>query len=149
MNSKTPLSFLLVITSLFFPAYAPAAEAEAKLVIENAWIAEAPPVSKVMVAYMTLENTGPETMEITGATSTMYSSIEFHETVYEDDMAHMIRHASLIVPAHGKLELKPGGPHLMLFNPVKALKAGDAVIISFTTGDHTEEIISVTVKKAN
>ena len=97
------------------------------LVIQDAWIAEAPPVSKVMVAYMTVKNTGPTAIEIIRAESEIYSSIEFHETVHEDGMARMIRHDSLNISANSRLELKRGGPHLMLFNPVKVLKAGDTV----------------------
>ena len=77
-----------------------------------------------------------------------YSSIEFHETVHEDGMARMIRHDSLKVSAGSKLELKRGGPHLMLFNPVKAFRAGDTVNINLTTKDNKNKTITVTVKKA-
>lgn len=118
------------------------------LVIQDAWIAEAPPVSKVMVAYMTVKNTGPKAIEIIRAESDIYSSIEFHETVHEDGMARMIRHDSLNISANSRLELKRGGPHLMLFNPVKALKAGDTVKIKLTTKDNHSKTISVAVQKA-
>ena len=118
------------------------------LVIQDAWIAEAPPVSKVMVAYMTVKNTGPKAIEIIRAESDIYSSIEFHETVHEDGMARMIRHDSLNISANSRLELKRGGPHLMLFNPVKVLKAGDTVKIKLTTKDNRSKTISVAVKKA-
>ncbi|NOQ90179.1 MAG: copper chaperone PCu(A)C, partial [Gammaproteobacteria bacterium] len=76
------------------------------------------------------------------------SSIEFHETIHKDGMARMIRHGSLSIPADGRLELKRGGPHLMLFNPTKHLKAGDIVNIKLTTDNNTTKTISVTVKKA-
>ena len=118
------------------------------LVIQDAWIAEAPPVSKVMVAYMTVKNTGPKAIEIIRAESDIYSSIEFHETVHEDGMARMIRHDSLNISANSRLELKRGGPHIMLFNPVKALKAGDTVKIKLTTKDNHSKTISVAVQKA-
>lgn len=117
-------------------------------VIQEAWIAEAPPVSKVMVAYMTIKNTGSTAIEIIKAESESYSSIEFHETVHEDGMARMIRHGSLKISADSKLELKRGGPHLMLFNPVKAFRAGDTVNINLTTKDNKNKTITVTVKKA-
>lgn len=117
-------------------------------VIQEAWIAEAPPVSKVMVAYMTIKNTGSTAIEIIKAESESYSSIEFHETVHEDGMARMIRHDSLKISADSKLELKRGGPHLMLFNPVKAFRAGDTVNINLTTKDNKNKTITVTVKKA-
>lgn len=119
------------------------------LQIEQAWIAEAPPVSRVMVAYMTFINDSDSAITITHAESDLYSSIEFHETVHEGGMAKMIRHDYLTIPANGKLELKRGGPHLMLFNPRQRLHAGDVVTIKLTSGDNTVSTISVPVKKAH
>ena len=56
MNRKAPALIILFIPNLFSPLIAAATGIEEQLVIENAWIAEAPPVSRVMVAYMTLNN---------------------------------------------------------------------------------------------
>jgi len=133
----------LIILGFFKPTYAD----DSALLIENSWIAEAPPVSKVMVAYMTLKNTGAETIEIIAAESENYSSIEFHETVHEDGLARMIRHDSLKILPGQSLQLKRGGPHLMLFNPTKRLKAGDHVSIRLSTKDNICQTISVPVKK--
>ena len=144
MNSKNLVSLILLISSFINPVFAD----ESNLIIENAWIAEAPPVSKVMVAYMTVKNTGPKAIEIIRAESDLYSSIEFHETIHEDGMARMIRHDSLIISANNKLELKRGGPHLMLFNPTKRLNAGDTVNIKFTTKNNITKTVAVAVKKA-
>jgi len=148
MNSKTLASRILFILYFFSPLLVAAADIKETLVIENAWIAEAPPVSKVMVAYMTLKNTGDKDMEIISASSGTYSSIEFHETIQKDGMATMISHESLRIPANHRLELKRGGPHMMLFRPVKPLTAGDTVNITFTSSDHTTKTVSVAVKKA-
>jgi copper(I)-binding protein len=144
MNSKNLASLILLISGFINPVFAD----ETSLIIENAWIAEAPPVSKVMVAYMTVKNTGPKAIEIIRAESDLYSSIEFHETIHEDGMARMIRHDSLIISANNRLELKRGGPHLMLFNPTKRLNAGDTVNIKFTTKNNITKTVAVAVKKA-
>ena len=149
MNIKALSTYLSItiaaISSICFAAVSAASDA---LVIENAWIAEAPPVSKVMVAYMSIKNTGSEDLEIIHAESEVYSSIEFHETIHEDDMARMIRHDSLQIDAHSSIELKRGGPHLMLFNPARRLKAGDEVEIELTLYNRQTISISVPVKKA-
>ena len=97
---------------------------------------------------MTVKNTGPKAIKITHAESDLYSSIEFHETIHQDGMARMVRHSSLNIPAGSSLELKRGGPHLMLFNPTKHLKAGDTVNIKLTTKTNKTKTILVTVKKA-
>lgn len=138
------LSILCFFVSLINPVYAD----DSALQVEDAWISEAPPVSRVMVAYMTLKNTGSDEIEIIRAESDTYSSIEFHETIHQDGMARMVRYDSLKIGVNKKLELKRGGAHLMLFNPNRRLKAGDTVRIKFTTKDDTSKTILVNVKKA-
>lgn len=148
MNYKYLNPILLVILCFFSSFFTPVYANEATLSAENAWISEAPPVSRVMVAYMTLKNTGEQAIEIVRAESDLYSSIEFHETIHQDGMARMVRHDSLNIAPNEQLELKRGGAHLMLFNPNKRLKAGDTVSIKFTTKNNASKTIQVKVKKA-
>jgi copper(I)-binding protein len=144
MKQKT-LTLLILLTSGFISTlYAD----EANLTVANAWISEAPPVSKVMVAYMTINNTGNEAIDITKAESELYSSIEFHETIHENGMARMVRWDELTVPANGSIQLKRGGKHFMLFNPTKPLKAGEKVHIKLTTSNKATKTVLITVKKA-
>jgi len=137
-------TLILLLTTLFSAVSA----SPSGVSVKNAWIAEAPPVSKVMVAYMSIENNSEDDITIVKAESDSYSSIEFHETRYEDGMARMIRHDSLLIPANSHITLKRGDKHLMLFNPVKRLKAGDSVTINLITKNNIEKTIQVTVKKS-
>jgi len=143
--NKNIVSALLLLTSSFAN---PLLADEANISIKNAWIAEAPPVSKVMVAYMTIKNNSDKAVAITKAESKLYGSIEFHESIDEDGMSRMIRYDALNVPAHGSIQLKRGGKHFMLFNPTRHLKAGDMVNIKLTTDKNASKTISITVKKA-
>ena len=149
MKKANLFTFILFFFSFLNSIYADEASDVNHLVIEDAWIAEAPPVSKVMVAYMRLKNTGTETIEIIHAESDLYSSIEFHETIHENGLARMIRHDTLSIPANNKLELKPGGPHIMLFNPTKRLTAGSTADIKLTTKNNKIITFTVPVKKAH
>jgi len=134
---------------LLFSTLSSAVSADSNtLSIKDAWIAEAPPVSKVMVAYMIMENNGPQDITLVKAESDLYSSIEFHETLHEDGMARMVRHNDLIIPANNHISLKRGSKHLMLFNPVKRLKAGDTVAITLTMSNNVCQTIEVIVKKS-
>lgn len=148
MNYKSLATLFLTILCFSVYFFKPVYADNPSLTVENAWIAEAPPVSKVMVAYMTIKNTGPKAIEIVRAESDLYSSIEFHETIHEDGMARMVRHESLNISANNKLELKRGGPHFMLFNPTKQLKAGDTVKIKLITKNNETKTVSIPVKKA-
>ena len=141
-------SFFTALIFLFTTLSNAVSASPTGLSVTDAWIAEAPPVSKVMVAYMTIENNAAEDITIVKAESDLYSSIEFHETRHEDGMARMIRHENLLVPASGHITLKRGGKHLMLFNPVKRLKAGDTVTIKLTTENNIKKNIKIAVKKS-
>lgn len=143
MKYKLLSCHVFVILCFFKSAYAN----DSALLIENAWIAEAPPVSQVMVAYMTLKNTGTQPVEIISAESDSFRAIEFHETIHEEGMARMIRHASLNIQPNNSLQLKRGGPHLMLFSPTKPFKAGDKVTIRLVTKNDVCQSVTVTVKK--
>lgn len=151
-NPKLSLSKFFALLTLFsiftLPVYAEEDANEPCITIQNAWIAEAPPVSKVMVAYLTIINETSEEIKIARAKSELYSSIEFHETKHENGIARMIRHQSLTIPANNKLILQRGGTHLMLFNPTKALKANDEVKIIFTLSNGSTQYINAPVKKA-
>ena len=144
MNHKLLTNPVLLILCFFKSAYA----SDSALLVENAWIAEAPPVSKVMVAYMTLTNTGSKPLVIIAAESDLYSSIEFHQTVHENGLARMVRHSNLTIAPGESLQLKRGGIHLMLFNPVKRLATGDTVDITLSTKNGIGHLISIPVKKA-
>lgn len=137
------LSFLL--TSL--PGIT--AHAEPALVFENVWIAEAPPVSKVLAAYMTIKNPTNRDQKLVSAESTDFSSIEFHRTVYKDGMASMKPQQYLMVPASNELVLKPGDYHMMLFNPARKLSAGDesAILLKLENGNTIE--VTAAVKKSS
>jgi len=140
-------NYFATLLLLFSALSCTTAAASNPLSMKDAWIAEAPPVSKVMVAYMTIENKGAQDITLIKAESDLYSSIEFHETRHEDSMARMIRHNDLVIPANNHITLKRGGKHMMLFNPVKRLKAGDTVTIKLTINNNDSQTFEVTVKK--
>lgn len=119
------------------------------LTFSNVWIAEAPPVSRVLAAYMKIENHSSQTIKISSATSSSFSSTAFHKTIFEDGLAKMRHQDSLIIPANGSLELKRGGLHMMLFNPVTPLHAGDSVSFSFELDNQNTMTVDAIVKKAH
>ena len=123
--------------------------AQSSLTFKQPWIAEAPPVSKVLAAYMEITNNTDKTIVITAISSEDFSRIEFHRTIHENDIAKMQHQESLSRPAHGSLKLEQGSYHLMLFNPARALRAGSSSIFRVTTENNQQHEISVAVKKSN
>jgi copper(I)-binding protein len=107
------------------------------LQVENPWIPEAPPVSSVLAGYVTLVNPSDETVTIEAVSSEVFDRVEIHRTVMQQGMARMEPQDTLTIPAHDRVQLKPGGLHLMLIKPKQALKNGDQVDLSLklSSGD--------------
>ena len=116
--------------------------------ISDAWIPEAPPVSTVMAGFMILHNPDVDAVKIVAVQSEQFADVQMHLSLEENGIAKMLPQKMLIVPAQGSLQLKPGSYHLMLFNPVAPLKAGDKVTLNirFENGDSLPVIAEV--KKA-
>lgn len=121
----------------------------ATLTFENVWIAEAPPVSKVLAAYMTINNTGEKNQKLVSAESNDFGSIEFHRTIDKEGMASMQHQPYLVIPAGGKLILEPGDYHMMLFNPNRKLRAGDKSSFRFELDTGDTIVTTAVVKKAS
>ncbi|HSH28581.1 MAG TPA: copper chaperone PCu(A)C [Thiohalobacter sp.] len=117
----------LVLLCLLVPAAAVRAD---QLRVENSWVRAGPPTARVMAGYMTLYNSASHEREIVRVTSPAFARVELHLSRIEDGMARMIPQETLRIPAHGSLELTPGGYHLMLFDPVVPLQPGDQVELS-------------------
>ena len=119
--------FLLVAVSI--PDLA-AHGAETDLSVHSAWIREAPLGAPALASYMVIENSGAAPRKLISATSAAFETVELHRSVIENDVAHMAPQAAVsIPPAGGQVKLKPGGYHLMMIKPLRALRAGDKVSV--------------------
>jgi periplasmic copper chaperone A len=123
--------------------------------ITDAWSRNSAMVSGAGAAYMVVENTGSTADAIVGASSTIAKATEVHETYDASSMAPsestgmggmespaasaamgggsmmgMRKIDRLDIPAGGKVELKPGGYHVMLIELTKELKVGDKIEIT-------------------
>ena len=109
------------------------------------WIREAPAVAGVLAAYMTISNNSKHTVQINSASGVDFTMIEIHRTMMHEDMAQMIKQASLRIEAGESLVLEPGGYHLMLMKPKRSLRAGDKVILHlhFASGENIDVIAEV------
>lgn len=125
-----------------------AAVADAMLKIEDAWLAEAPPVSKVMAAYMEIENDSQQERQAVAMDCKDFARAEFHRTIEKDGIASMQHQQVLNIPADSELELKPGGYHVMLFEPGRRLLAGDSTGCRMDFDDGTTIEFELVVKKA-
>ncbi len=139
-------TFPLIIVATLTSQYA---IADDKLEIDDAWIAEAPPVSKVLAAYMEIENETRQDRQAISMQCEEFKRAEFHRTIEKDGMARMEHLQVLNIPANSELELEPGGYHIMLFNPARRLLAGDNTGCSMKFDDDTTINFDLDIRKSS
>ena len=120
-----------------------------ELTISNAWIPEAPPNASALAGYMTVVNSTGKAATLTGATGPLFKRIEIHQTVYEKDsgLARMIRQGEVSIEPGRTFHFKPGGHHLMLYSPGKALKEGESVRLSLAFADGSSAAVDFEVRR--
>lgn len=143
MTKRFHSLFVLLITVLT----ASISQAASVLVIQQAWVQEGPPNTRVLAGYMKMQNISEEPMLITAAQSEQFAKVEFHRSVQSDGITLMVKHQTLTIDPGNTLILKPGGFHLMLMEPKYSLKAGDWVEVSLTLADKTVIPLSMQVQK--
>ncbi len=131
MNMRTRMratcfALAVVLSSACVPA---GAQRVGDLRIEDPWVRATPPGAGVTGGFMTVRNTGAKDDRLVSVTSPAVGRVEIHEMRHEDGMMRMRRlEAGVPVKAGAKLELAPGGYHLMLFGPKQPFVEGDVVV---------------------
>ena len=99
------------------------------LTVSSAWVREPPPGSTASAAFMTLANLGKQAVTVTGWLARGFGATMLHETVLDGSTARMVMRESLAVAPGAKVELQPGGLHLMLMKPSAPVVAGGTVAL--------------------
>jgi hypothetical protein len=102
------------------------------------------PVSDMAAGFLTIVNKGGTKDELTSVTSDVAGSITVHETV-GGAMQEVKR---LTVPAHGQLEFKSGGNHLMFEKLKRRLKQGQTVPVELHFVHSDPVVVEMPVKSA-
>lgn len=120
----------LLLALLLMPGV-PWAAMQMPLHIHEAWVRPAPEVAPVRAAYAVLENHGPQTLVLDQVRSAAFGAIEIHEMHELDGVLKMRPRPHLEIAPGQRLELKPGGLHLMLFRPRAGLADASLIEIEF------------------
>jgi copper(I)-binding protein len=121
---------------------APAARSASGIHLENAWARRAPAMAHGAgggahgaggngAVYVTIVNHGAPDALLAASTSAA-SMVELHEVVQEGGVMKMRPLPRLDVPGGERLEMKPGGHHIMLLGLTRDLKPGDTVSVTLT-----------------
>jgi copper(I)-binding protein len=139
---------IIVLSSLICLLIVPVSILHAgdSLLVQDAWVLEAPPGMQVMAAYMTLKNSSESSHELSGVSSAQFERVEMHRTIIENEQARMEKQNKMTVKAGDTLKFEPGGNHLMLFNPEVRLKNGDKVDLNLKLNNGTVLNVKATVR---
>jgi hypothetical protein len=115
------------------------------LTISGAWARPTPMIERAGAAYFVITGGSAEDRLI-AAKSDVSAKTEIHETKNVDGTMQMSPVASLLIPANGAVELKPGSYHIMLIDLQKELKTGDKVTLTLTFEKAGEMTVVAEVK---
>jgi copper(I)-binding protein len=96
--------------------------------------------------YVLIENRGPEPDTLLAATSDAAGTVELHETRQEGGVMRMRPLATVDLPPGGRLEMKPGGVHIMLLGLTRDLHVGDTVTVRLRFEKAGERVLEAPVR---
>ena len=137
------MRFALLVTAALFVAGA----AQARVTVTDAVIRPAPAGAPVTAAYMTLRNTGPKPVALTGASCTCATEVTAHESSSEGGEMRMRAAPRVTIPPHGVVTFKPGGLHLMAMGLGRPLKAGDRTTMRLSFDGAPAQSVRFTVSR--
>lgn len=140
MRSMLIKAALLLAVALPLPASA------AAIAVSDPYVRLLPPGAPASAAYFVLDNSGAAERRLVKAESPAAQTVELHEHRDEMGVMKMREVAAIVVKAHGRTQLKPGGYHLMLIGLKQALREGDRVPITLIFDDGSKVAVEAPVR---
>lgn len=114
------------------------------IVIKNAWVRAAPSGSKIMAAYMIIDNQTSETITSSKIIANGFEKTEIHTSYVVDEISKMKKLNNLSIKGSESLVMEPGGLHLMLINPDGVPKRNSNVeILMFFENASTSKVVRI------
>jgi copper(I)-binding protein len=103
--------------------------------LEAPWIRAALPGSTMLAGYVRVRNGCAAPVTIVGAESPDFASITIHVTVDENGVSRMREAGPIKLASGAAQDFAPGGSHLMLMGPAKALPEGAHATLRLVLAD--------------
>ncbi len=113
------------------------------IIFDNLLIYVPLPGNSVTAGYTNIVNQSNQNIIITSITSPQFSNVEIHETVIKDGIAKMIEIKQLMIPKNDSILLERGGKHLMLFDPILAIKKSQNIELEVLLSSNEKITFSV------
>jgi copper(I)-binding protein len=123
------------------------AAAESALRLEDAWVRALPPTQRMTAAYVSVVNDSDKAETIVGARTSVSATTEIHVSREVDGYMRMEPLKALELPAGQRVELAPGGIHLMLMGMAEMPAPGSRVDLCLLLDSGGEVCTSAAVQR--
>jgi periplasmic copper chaperone A len=117
--------------------------------ISDAWARETVAGQTATAAYMTIANSGAGEDRLIGVAAPAPAMAMLHSSESSGGVARMREmEAGVAIPAGGRIELKPGGSHVMVTGLGAPLEPGQSLKLTLTFEKSGERPVDVPVSRA-
>tara|TARA_Y100001956_G_scaffold27424_1_gene27224 strand:- start:1162 stop:1608 length:447 start_codon:yes stop_codon:yes gene_type:complete len=125
----------------------PFAQAKMDIMAHHAYARATPPNAATSAVFAEIMNRGENDRIIISATTDAAGKVELHDVIKEGDVMKMRQVESITIPANGKVELKPGSLHIMLFDLKQPLVEGEKIDVQITFANGQKQTFAAPIKK--
>lgn len=122
-------------------------DAPATVEVSGAWARATPPGAPVGAAYMELSNAAAQTDHLIALASPVAGAVEIHVTSMQDGVMNMRQVEKLELPPRKKIQMAPGGMHVMLMELKQPLTAGQSFPLTLTFEHAPPMTVTVAVRQ--
>jgi hypothetical protein len=106
-----------------------------------------PPGAKTGIVFFTVDNAGNTADRLLHASTPVAAGVALHQMAVDEGMMKMRAVPSFEIGPGGRLELQPGGYHLMLLDLKQPLKVGEKFPLTLTFAQGGVVTVSVQVEE--
>ncbi|KHD25963.1 hypothetical protein NM09_04230 [Vibrio caribbeanicus] len=128
-------------------ALSPLAQANMDIMTHHAYARATPPNAATSAVFAEIMNRSKNDRVIVSASTEAAGKVELHDVIKEGDVMKMRQIESITIPANGKVELKPGSLHIMLFDLTQPLVEGEAIDVQITFANGQKQTFNAPIKK--
>lgn len=146
IRKAAALTALALVLAACGPAASPST-VSGDMRVEGAWARQSMGMDLAVAVYLSLTNETGSADSLVGAASPAAATVEVHETT-ADASGQMAMHPveKIALPAGGRVDLEPGGYHIMLIGLTGELMAGDKVEVTLQFETAADLVVTAEVR---
>ncbi len=144
LYSKSISNILITVILLSISTYSSAKDF---ITLSNAWVADAPPNSKMYAGYLSIKNNSNHAIKLVTVSSPMFKKIEIHKTQISNNVVRMMQQDGLTINKKETVKFAPGDLHLMMMQPKSTIKLGAKITLTLKFKNNVVKSITANVKK--